>query len=545
MAGVRLTYPGPQDNPVSCPGLGTLCWAVLPCHAGMRAHPPAPALPHPTPYMSRVRPAAHGFEPCCARSFAAQAAARRHVESARACSAEPSSASAQRHRSPPSGRGQGRERGESEAPARRTRSAATSAALHRSTTTAALGTSLACATMNAAYSSALRDVTALKTDLARLESREAPPPPDLDARFDALSTTLEDYERLAKRELVFTKQQKALTRLKEFRRQEDELRTRVAAAIQAAAAASPAASGAASTATALGPAASAPRALHARGLSALAPGGTPSPAASPAPLAGAAQSGAPAYGYGGGYSGYSPGSSYVGYGGYGSYNAGGGGGDPRAAYRMNASAAAMFAPGSGREAHALREHSFIEQTEAQLDAFISQGREVWESLTEQRHILKGTRRRLLDAANTLGLSRKVIGYVERRSIQDNVIFVLGAIFTLVSFCACSLASPRPPTYHTYSCGGTRARQITSTSGSASLRLGDVPRPRHRPAGVALYLLPCFLAVCPMQSLSITNLHLTPHSLTSLLQLAAPCSWLQPPMYLYRSHFRSSCVSDAH
>lgn len=87
--------------------------------------------------------------------------------------------------------------------------------------------------------------------------------------------------------------------------------------------------------------------------------------------------------------------------------------DPRAAYKMNASAAAMFANGSGsgfsaREAHALREHSFVEQTENQLDAFISQGKEVWENLVEQRQILKGTRRKLLDAANTLGLSRDVI-----------------------------------------------------------------------------------------------------------------------------------------
>ena len=81
---------------------------------------------------------------------------------------------------------------------------------------------------------------------------------------------------------------------------------------------------------------------------------------------------------------------------------------------MNPSAAAMFGNGGGgsgysaREQHALREHSFVEQTENQLDAFIAQGREVWENLVEQRQILKGTRRRLLDAANTLGLSRDVI-----------------------------------------------------------------------------------------------------------------------------------------
>ncbi|KAG9124812.1 hypothetical protein FRC07_010154 [Ceratobasidium sp. 392] len=69
-----------------------------------------------------------------------------------------------------------------------------------------------------------------------------------------------------------------------------------------------------------------------------------------------------------------------------------------------------------REDHALREHSFIESTENQLDAFIAQGREVLDNLVDQRNILKGTQRRLLDAANTLGLSRDVIGWVERRTM---------------------------------------------------------------------------------------------------------------------------------
>jgi hypothetical protein len=73
------------------------------------------------------------------------------------------------------------------------------------------------------------------------------------------------------------------------------------------------------------------------------------------------------------------------------------------------------APGAGmREAHLLREHTFAQTTSAQLDDFIAQGRGVLDSLVDQRQALKGTRRRLLDAANTLGLSRQVIGWVERR-----------------------------------------------------------------------------------------------------------------------------------
>ncbi|KAJ4483299.1 golgi SNAP receptor complex member bos1 [Lentinula aciculospora] len=103
-----------------------------------------------------------------------------------------------------------------------------------------------------------------------------------------------------------------------------------------------------------------------------------------------------------------------------------------------------------REQHALNEHSFIQQTESRLDEFLLQGREVLDNLRDQRSILKGTQRRLLDTANTLGLSRNVIGWIERRryvsqlfllllslttynSTQDMYIFFGGAIFTFFCF----------------------------------------------------------------------------------------------------------------
>ena len=67
-----------------------------------------------------------------------------------------------------------------------------------------------------------------------------------------------------------------------------------------------------------------------------------------------------------------------------------------------------------REQHGLREHSFIQNTDSQLDMFIAQGQEVLNNLVDQKNILKGTQKRLLDTANTLGLSREVIGWIERR-----------------------------------------------------------------------------------------------------------------------------------
>jgi len=88
---------------------------------------------------------------------------------------------------------------------------------------------------------------------------------------------------------------------------------------------------------------------------------------------------------------------------------------------------------ASREDHALREHSFIQNTESALDDYIAQGRAVLDDLVDQRNVLKGTQKRLLDAANTLGMSRDVINWIERRSTQDMYIFIVGAIFTFFCF----------------------------------------------------------------------------------------------------------------
>jgi Golgi SNAP receptor complex protein 2 len=86
-----------------------------------------------------------------------------------------------------------------------------------------------------------------------------------------------------------------------------------------------------------------------------------------------------------------------------------------------------------RDHAALDEHSFIQNTEQRLDDFLTQGRAVLDNLVDQRNMLKGTQRRLLDSAHTLGLSRDVIGWIERRSTQDMYIFLGGAAFTFFCF----------------------------------------------------------------------------------------------------------------
>ncbi|KAF7984254.1 hypothetical protein HWV62_16088 [Athelia sp. TMB] len=73
-----------------------------------------------------------------------------------------------------------------------------------------------------------------------------------------------------------------------------------------------------------------------------------------------------------------------------------------------------------RENYALHEHSFLETTESRLDEFLAQGRDVLDNLVDQREMLKGTQKMLLNSANTLGMSRDVIGWIERRRYAANV-----------------------------------------------------------------------------------------------------------------------------
>ncbi|KAI9794714.1 MAG: protein transport protein bos1 [Piccolia ochrophora] len=88
----------------------------------------------------------------------------------------------------------------------------------------------------------------------------------------------------------------------------------------------------------------------------------------------------------------------------------------------NASAFGASPADYTRETHALREQTFMESTNAQLDEFLDRGRAVIGDLGQQREILKGTQRKLYSIGNTLGISGDTIRMVERRTKQDKWIF---------------------------------------------------------------------------------------------------------------------------
>ncbi|KDQ53584.1 hypothetical protein JAAARDRAFT_136778 [Jaapia argillacea MUCL 33604] len=231
--------------------------------------------------------------------------------------------------------------------------------------------------MNSLYTLGVRQTNSIQADLERLRNGDSSASllGQISASLSAMSRTVEDYDSMAKREMIKAKQEKAMMRVQKFRADYSEMRTQFEQLktqeetqkrneLMVTSSAYP----------------TTPHDTRRRF-----PTGPPSSTqseVSESPF-----------------------------------------GRPPSSFPMN----------SSREQHALHEHSFIQNTEAKLDEFLAQGREVLDNLVDQRNVLKGTQKRLLDAANTLGLSRDVIGWIESRSTQDMYIFFAGAIFTFFCF----------------------------------------------------------------------------------------------------------------
>ncbi|KAG9018561.1 protein transport protein bos1 [Tulasnella sp. 427] len=230
--------------------------------------------------------------------------------------------------------------------------------------------------MNSLYTLGVRQTSSIRSDLDKMREGDfsAALQGQISASLAALNRTIDDYDSMAKREMIKAKQEKAYTRIQKFRTDYGELRSQFEDAKRTANQARQASQ----RSELLGPDNPGGVARQRFAQSPTASTHSESPFAIP----------------------------------------------PSSSFGPNASL---------RQAHALNEHSFIQNTETQLDSFIAQGREVLDNLVDQKNILKGTQKRLLDAANTLGLSRDVIGWIERRSKEDTIIFCVGAVFTFFCF----------------------------------------------------------------------------------------------------------------
>lgn len=81
--------------------------------------------------------------------------------------------------------------------------------------------------------------------------------------------------------------------------------------------------------------------------------------------------------------------------------------------------------------HAVQHHDRLAFSNREMDYMIMSGHGVLENLKSQRLTLKGAQRKILDLANTLGLSNTVMRLIERRTYQDKFILYGGMIVTLI------------------------------------------------------------------------------------------------------------------
>lgn len=240
---------------------------------------------------------------------------------------------------------------------------------------------------NVQFNTALKQSTAIKKDLASVTASGNPATPaalgSLSASLTAFSRTLDDYNQLAKQELVVAKQEKAHERIKNFRSELSEFREQFNALK-----------------------AERDESAHLQSRAELL---GRRPYATSTPENPYANVGAPER-----TSGEIPTNRY------GSGGAVGG--------QMS-----MGSNDYTREAHAFREQNFFSNTNQALDDYIARGQAVLGDLGAQREMLKNTQKRLYSVANTLGVSGDTIRMIERRAKQDKWIF-WGGVVVFFGFC---------------------------------------------------------------------------------------------------------------
>jgi Golgi SNAP receptor complex protein 2 len=83
-----------------------------------------------------------------------------------------------------------------------------------------------------------------------------------------------------------------------------------------------------------------------------------------------------------------------------------------------------------------RENRVLGYGASQLDSFISIGNLTLERMRTQGRTMKSAQRRLLDAANSLGISQSIIRVIQRKSSQDRAVFYGGIVVTFLVIYLC-------------------------------------------------------------------------------------------------------------
>uniref|UniRef100_A0A1B6DPV0 Golgi SNAP receptor complex member 2 n=2 Tax=Clastoptera arizonana TaxID=38151 RepID=A0A1B6DPV0_9HEMI len=80
--------------------------------------------------------------------------------------------------------------------------------------------------------------------------------------------------------------------------------------------------------------------------------------------------------------------------------------------------------------HSLQHNMSLQNANKGVDDMLLSGSGILENLRDQRNTLKGAHRRIMDIANTLGLSNTTMRLIERRAYQDKYILIGGMLITL-------------------------------------------------------------------------------------------------------------------
>lgn len=80
---------------------------------------------------------------------------------------------------------------------------------------------------------------------------------------------------------------------------------------------------------------------------------------------------------------------------------------------------------------ALQHNTSLQNSNRGIDDLIGSGTNILTNLRDQRDTLKGAHRKILDVANSLGLSNTVMRLIEKRAYQDKYILFGGMLITCI------------------------------------------------------------------------------------------------------------------
>lgn len=81
--------------------------------------------------------------------------------------------------------------------------------------------------------------------------------------------------------------------------------------------------------------------------------------------------------------------------------------------------------------YSVQHQNSLQNSNRGVDEMLHTGANVLDSLRSQRMTLKGAHRRIIDMANTIGLSNHTMRLIEKRASEDKVILILGVVITLI------------------------------------------------------------------------------------------------------------------